>query len=98
MVITHRALVFNGMAKEPALQWGARAMSEQRGDENKMVSHTSRYASILALLAEKTGNITLGAIARRSWDWSSYLLRSTFLLPEVSLSCSLVVSMIFIDI
>jgi hypothetical protein len=67
------ALVFDNMPREPALQWGARAMSEQRGDENKMVSHTSRYASILALLAEKTGNVTLGAIARRSWDWSSYM-------------------------
>lgn len=38
-----------------------------------MVSHTARYASVLALLAEKTGNHTLGAIARRSWDWASYM-------------------------
>ena len=38
-----------------------------------MVSHTSRYASVMAQLAERTGNHTLGAIARRSWDWSSYM-------------------------
>jgi hypothetical protein len=67
------ALVFNNMPREPALQWGARAVSEQRGDENKMVSHTSRYASVMAMLAEKTGNATLATIARRSWDWSSYM-------------------------
>lgn len=38
-----------------------------------MVSHTARYASVLALLAESTSNQTLGAIARRSWNWASYM-------------------------
>ena len=54
-------------------QWGARAVSEQAADVNRMVSHTSRYASVLARLAERTANHSLGAIARRSWDWSSYM-------------------------
>jgi hypothetical protein len=54
-------------------QWGARAVSEQAADVDRMVSHTSRYASVLAQLAERTANHSLGAIARRSWDWSSYM-------------------------
>ena len=54
-------------------QWGARVVSEQFADSNRMVSHTSRYASVLALLAERTANHSLGAIARRSWDWASYM-------------------------
>lgn len=57
----------------PAVQWGAHAVSEQWADQLRMVSHTSRYASVMAQLAEETGNRTLGATARRSWDWSSYM-------------------------
>lgn len=59
--------------QEPGIQWGARAVSEQRADQNRMVSHTSRYASVLAMFAEKTHNASLSRIARRSWDWSSYM-------------------------
>ena len=48
-------------------------VSEQAADIDRMVSHTSRYASVVALLAEQTANHSLGAIARRSWDWASYM-------------------------
>ena len=54
-------------------QFGARTVSEQRADQDQMVSHTSRYASVIALLAELTGNHSLGTIARRSWNWASYM-------------------------
>eukprot|EP01050_Picozoa_sp_SAG11_P033214 SAG11_NODE_11174_length_779_cov_0.735294_1_plen_215_part_10 len=67
------ALVENIEPREPGYQWGARAVSEQRADQNRMVSHTSRYASVLAALAQKTRNASLGRIARRSWDWASYM-------------------------
>ena len=58
------------------IQWGARVVSEQAADHDRMVSHTTRYASVLALLAERTSNHSLGAIARRSWDWGSYMSSS----------------------
>ena len=35
------ALVENEKEGEPGMQFGARAVSEQRGDQNRMVSHTS---------------------------------------------------------
>ena len=40
------ALVDNNQRNEPGIQWGARVVSEQRADENRMVSHTSRYVDL----------------------------------------------------
>jgi hypothetical protein len=67
------ALVENHVDGEPGVQWGARVVSEQRVDPSRMVSHTSRYAAVLSTFAELTHNTTLNAIARRSWDWASYM-------------------------
>jgi len=61
--------------KEPAVQWGANAVSEQLGDMNKMGSHTSRYASVNALWYEKTGDLAAKEKAFRSFNWASYMCR-----------------------
>ncbi len=61
--------------KEPAVQWGANAVSEQLGDMNKMGSHTSRYASLNALWYEKTGDSAAKEKAFRSFNWASYMCR-----------------------
>ena len=61
--------------KEPAVQWGANAVSEQLGDMNKMGSHTSRYASVNALWYEKTGDAAAKEKAFRSFNWASYMCR-----------------------
>jgi len=60
---------------EPAVQWGANTVSEQIMDMNKMGSHTSRYASVLALWSETTGDETAKEKARRSLTWASYMCR-----------------------
>jgi len=60
---------------EPAVQWGANAVSEQLGDMNKMGSHTSRYASINGLWYEKTGDQAAKEKAFRSFNWATYLCR-----------------------
>ena len=41
---------------EKGIQWGAEVISEQINDMDKMTSHTARYASVLALWYEKTGD------------------------------------------
>lgn len=51
---------------------GAEAISEQRADMAKMGSHTARYASLLAMLHEKTGDPSLRARAFRSFSWATY--------------------------
>jgi hypothetical protein len=61
--------------KEPAVVWGANAVSEQLGDMNKMGSHTSRYASINALWYEKTGDEAAKEKAYRSFNWATYMCR-----------------------
>ena len=61
--------------KEPAVQWGANAVSEQILDVNKMGSHTSRYASGLALWSERTGDAAAREKAMRSLTWASYMCR-----------------------
>ncbi len=61
--------------KEPAIQWGANAVSEQIEDKNKMGSHTSRYASANALWYEKTGETAAKEKAFRSFNWASYMCR-----------------------
>jgi hypothetical protein len=60
---------------EPAVQWGANTVSEQIMDMNKMGSHTSRYASILALWSETTGDEAAKETAHRSLTWASYMCR-----------------------
>ena len=61
--------------EEPAVQWGANAVSEQILDVNKMGSHTSRYASALALWSERTGDAAAREKAMRSLTWASYMCR-----------------------
>jgi hypothetical protein len=60
---------------EPAVQWGANTVSEQIMDMNKMGSHTSRYASVLALWHETTGDDAAKEKAHRSLTWASYMCR-----------------------
>jgi hypothetical protein len=60
---------------EPAVQWGANTVSEQVMDMNKMGSHTSRYASVLALWSENTGDAEAKEKAHRSLNWASYMCR-----------------------
>jgi len=60
---------------EPAVQWGANTVSEQIMDMNKMGSHTSRYASVNALWAERTRDAEAKEKAYRSFNWASYMCR-----------------------
>ncbi len=61
---------------EPGLQFGARVISEQNAYKFKMASHTSRFAMICAMLAEKTGDLTLKGKAFRSLNWCTYMART----------------------
>ena len=47
-------------------------ISEQVNDMDKMTSHTARYASVLALWYEKTGDRDAKERAFRSFNWASY--------------------------
>lgn len=57
---------------EKGNQWGAEVMSEQINDMDKMSSHTSRFASVLALWYEKTGDQSAKERAFRSFNWATY--------------------------
>jgi len=59
--------------KEPGVQWGAQTVSEQVEYMYKMGSHTSRFASVQALLHEKTGDSAAREKAFRSFNWASYM-------------------------
>jgi O-glycosyl hydrolase len=61
---------------EPGFQYGARTISEQEIYKFKMASHTSRFAAVCAMLAEKTGDLALKDKAFRSLNWCSYMARS----------------------
>jgi hypothetical protein len=61
-----------GGLPEKGRQWGAEVISEQVNDMDKMTSHTARYASVLALLYEKTGDPDARRRAFRSFNWASY--------------------------
>ena len=52
IAFVERNLIFNDIADEPAIQFGARCVSEQKRDHNKMGCHTSRYATTLAMYNE----------------------------------------------
>ena len=57
---------------EKGLQWGARVLSEQVNDMDKMASHTARYASVCALYYEVTGDRDYLEQAFRSFNWATY--------------------------
>jgi len=73
-VVEQRLIV--DVPKEPAIQWGAPAVSEQFEDMNKMGSHTSRYASVNALWYEITGDTAAKEKAFRSLNWATYMCRT----------------------
>jgi len=60
---------------EKGLQWGARVLSEQVNDMDKMASHTARYASVCALYYEVTGDRDYRERAFRSFNWATYASR-----------------------
>jgi chitodextrinase len=62
---------------EPGLQYGARVISEQNAYKFKMASHTSRFAAVNAIYAARTGDLVAKEKAFRSFNWSSYMARST---------------------
>ena len=78
------ALIFWSRPGEnsPAVQYGARCVSEQRDDPNRMSCHTSSYASVLAQYSELLSKHQLNASAaadaaenaRLSWAWASYAM------------------------
>jgi hypothetical protein len=57
---------------EKGNQWGAEVLSEQINDMDKMSSHTARFASVLALWYEKTGDTIAKERAFRSFNWATY--------------------------
>jgi hypothetical protein len=59
--------------KEKGLQWGAITISEQVEYRYKMGSHTARFASVLALWYERTGDEAAREKAFRSFNWASYM-------------------------
>jgi len=59
--------------KEKGVQWGAITISEQVEYMYKMGSHTSRFASVLALWHERTGDPVAREKAYRSFNWASYM-------------------------
>ena len=58
---------------EKGNQYGAEVMSEQIRDMAKMGSHTARFASVLALNHEKTGDTKSKERALRSLNWATYV-------------------------
>lgn len=54
-------------------QYGAEAISEQGMYPQKMGSHTARFASVLSLYHEKTGDASARARAFRSFNWATYV-------------------------
>jgi hypothetical protein len=59
--------------KEAGVQWAARTVSEQVEYMYKMGSHTSRFASVLALWSAKTNDPAAREEAFRSFNWASYM-------------------------
>lgn len=56
-------------------QYGATTVKEQEAFMHVMGSHTSRYASINALLYEKTGDVAAKEKAYRAFNWATYMTR-----------------------
>jgi hypothetical protein len=59
--------------KERGRQWGAITISEQVEYKYKMGSHTARFASVLALWHERTGDRSAREKAFRSFNWATYM-------------------------
>jgi len=59
--------------RERGVRWGAVTISEQLEYMYKMGSHTSRFASVLALWSEKTGDGEAREKAFRSFNWATYM-------------------------
>ncbi|HUS26337.1 MAG TPA: LamG-like jellyroll fold domain-containing protein [Nevskiaceae bacterium] len=59
----------------PETYYGARTIREQQIFPFEMGSHTSRYASVNALLYEKTGDAAAKEKAYRSFNWATYMAR-----------------------
>ena len=70
-IFAQNSLTMAGLPEE-GIQWGAEVISEQVNDMDKMTSHTARYASVLALWYEKTGDRQALQRAFRSFNWASY--------------------------
>jgi hypothetical protein len=64
-----------GGIPEKGQQWGAEVMSEQVNDMDKMSSHTARFASVLALWHEVSGDPAAKSRAFRSFNWATYSAR-----------------------
>lgn len=67
--------------------YGANTIREQRSFWYPMGSHTARYASVNALLYEKTGDVVAKEIAYRSLNWATYMARPNGVVidgPEVN--------------
>jgi hypothetical protein len=64
-----------GGIPEKGQQWGAEVISEQVNDMDKMSSHTARFASVLALWHEVTGDAEAKSRAFRSFNWATYSAR-----------------------
>ncbi len=64
-----------GGIPEKGRQWGAEVISEQVNDMDKMSSHTARFASVLALWHEVTGDPDAKERAFRSFNWATYSSR-----------------------
>jgi hypothetical protein len=67
--------------------FGATIIREQHDFFFAMGSHTSRYASVNALLYEKTGDLAAKEKAYRSFNWATYMCRNNGVVidgPEVN--------------
>lgn len=57
-------------------EYGATTIREQQAFMHVMGSHTSRYASLNALLYEKTGDTAAKEKAYRAFNWATYMERT----------------------
>ncbi len=67
--------------------FGANTIREQRSFWHPMGSHTARYASVNALLYEKTGDVVAKEKAYRALNWATYMARPNGVVidgPEVN--------------
>ncbi len=80
---TTDGLTEGGVAYE-GVQYGAETISEQTGYPHKMGSHTARFASVLALLYEKTGDASFRERAFRSFNWATYLSSDTGIVSDLA--------------
>lgn len=82
-IATTDGLTEGGVAYQ-GVQYGAETVSEQTGYPHKMGSHTARFASVLALLYEKTGDPSFRERAFRSFNWATYLSSDTGIVSDLA--------------